>query len=49
MYFQRTFHWQRWEVSEDEKNLLIVHDTITVFRYSTLALYTIVSLEDRST
>ena len=26
---------------------MIVHDTITVFRYSTLALYTIVSLEDR--
>ena len=45
--FQRTFHWQKWEVSEDEKNLLITHDTLPVFRHSTLALYTVLSLEDR--
>ena len=45
--FQRVFHWQRWELSEDGKFLLIVHDTIQIFRHSSLAKYTIVSLEDR--
>lgn len=45
--FQRVFHWQRWELSEDGKFLLIVHDTIQIFRHSSLAKYTIVSLKDR--
>ena len=45
--FQRTLNYQSWSVSKDEKHVMIVHDSISVFRYSSLAKYTVVSLEQR--
>ena len=45
--FQRTLNYQSWSVSRDEKHVMIVHDSISVFRYSSLAKYTVVSLEQR--
>ena len=44
---QRTLNYNKWTVSPDHKYIMIVHDAITVFRYSSLAKYTVVSVEER--
>lgn len=47
LVLQRTLNWQRWVVAGDERHVMIVHDSIPVFRHSALAKYTVVSLEQR--
>ena len=47
LVLQRTLNWQRWAVAGDERHVMIVHDSIPVFRHSALAKYTVVSLEQR--
>jgi len=43
----RVFNSHKWVLSDDRKFLLIVHDSIQIYRHSSIAKYTIVSLTDR--
>jgi len=43
----RTLNYNKWTISGDEKHVMIIHDAITVFRYSSIAKYTVVSLEEK--
>ena len=47
LMLQRTLNWARWVVAGDGRHVMIVHDSIPVFRHSALAKYTVVSLEQR--
>ena len=47
LVLQRTLNWARWAVAGDGRHVMIVHDSIPVFRHSALAKYTVVSLEQR--
>ena len=47
LFFQRTLNHQSWAVAPGERHVMIAHDALSVFRHSSLAKYTVVSLEQR--